>query len=116
MTGYVLWILACGSGVHDLKKAFDTVDHKTLFKKLEIYGVQQREHSWFKSYLPNQKLFCGVNCIDSKNWGIVVGVPQGSCIGPLLFPIHINSLPQAVRECNVFMNADDSIFNTGLMI
>ena len=50
----------------DLKKAFDTVDHDILCKKLELYGVQQRELSWFRSYLSNRKQFCRVNGIDSN--------------------------------------------------
>ena len=49
----------------DLKKAFDTVDHDILCKKLELYGVQQRELSWFRSYLSNRKQFCRVNGVDS---------------------------------------------------
>ena len=49
----------------DLKKAFDTVDHNILCKKLELYGVHHRELSWFKSYLTNRKQFCRVNGVDS---------------------------------------------------
>ena len=48
----------------DLKKAFDTVDHDILCRKLELYGVQQRELSWFKSYLSNRKQFCRVNGVS----------------------------------------------------
>ena len=72
----------------DLKKAFDTVDHDILCKKLELYGVQQRELSWFRSYLSNRKQFCRVNGVDSNVAEIEVGVPQGSCLGPLLFLIY----------------------------
>ena len=72
----------------DLKKAFDTVDHDILCKKLEFYGVQQRELSWFRSYLSNRKEFCRVNGVDSDVGEIEVGVPQGSCLGPLLFLIY----------------------------
>ena len=50
----------------DLKKAFDTVDHEILCKKLEHYGIQQREITWFRSYLFNRQQFCGVNGISSK--------------------------------------------------
>ena len=71
----------------DLKKAFNTADHNILCKKLELYGVQQRELSWFKSYLSNRKQFCRVNGVDSKIGDIEVGAPQGSCLGPLLFLI-----------------------------
>ena len=92
----------------DLKKAFDTVDHNILCKKLELYGLQQRELSWFKSYLSNRKQFCRVNGVDSRIGDIEVGVPQGSCLGPLLFLIYINDLPQAVQDSTVSMYADDT--------
>ncbi len=61
----------------DLKKAFDTVDHKILCDKLKIYGVQQRELSWFKSYLSMRKQFCRVNGVCSGWENIDIGVPQG---------------------------------------
>ena len=92
----------------DLKKAFDTVDHDIFCKKLAHYGVQHRELSWFKSYLTNRKQFCRVNGVDSDFRDIEVGVPQGSCLGPLLFLIYINDLPQAVRDSTVSMFADDT--------
>ena len=71
----------------DLKKAFDTVDHNMLCKKLKHYGVQQRQLSWFESYLSNLKQLCRVNGVDSKIGDIEVSVPEGSCLGPLLFLI-----------------------------
>ena len=92
----------------DLKKAFDTVDHDILCKKLELYGVQLRELSWFRSYLSNRTQFCRVNGVDSDVGEIEVGVPQGSCLGPLLFLIYINDLPQAVQGSSVTMYADDT--------
>ena len=69
----------------DLKKAFDTVDHEILCKKLQIYGVQHRELSWVWSYLPYRKQFCRVNGVASDIKDIEVGVPQGSYLRPLLF-------------------------------
>ena len=92
----------------DLKKAFDTVDHSILCKKLNHYGVQQGELSWFESYLSNRKQFCRVNGVDSKIGGIEFGVPHGSCLGPLLFLIYINDLPQTVQDSTVSMYADDT--------
>ena len=92
----------------DLKKAFDTVDHDILCRKLEYYGIQQQQLAWFKSYLSNRKQFSRVDGVDSSVEGINVGVPQGSCLGPLLFLIYINDLPQAVRKSSVSMYADDA--------
>ena len=92
----------------DLKKAFDTVDHDILCEKLQIYGVQQRELFWFRSYLSNRKQFCRVNGVASDIQDVEVGVPQGSCLGPLLFLIFINDLPLAVQGSTVSMYADDT--------
>ena len=92
----------------DLTKAFDTVDHQILCQKLLHYGVNGREFSWFRSYLSGRKQFCRVNGIDSEIGDLETGVPQGSCLGPLLFLIYINDLPQAVQDSVVSMYADDT--------
>ena len=91
-----------------LKKAFDTVDHEILCQKLVHYGIQQWELAWFRSYLCNRKQFCRVIGVSSKTEGIDVGAPQGSCLGPLLYLIYINDLPQAVQNSTVSMYADDT--------
>ena len=64
--------------------------------------------TWFRSYQCNRKQFCRVNGVSSKTEGIDVGVSQGSCLGPLLFLIYINDLPQAVQNSTVSMYADDT--------
>ena len=92
----------------DLKKAFDTVDHDIPCKKLEHYGIQGRELALFKSYLYNRKQFARVNGVDSSIEEIEIGVPQGSCLGPLLFLIYIKGLPRAVQNSKVSMFAVDT--------
>ena len=92
----------------DLKKAFDTVDHQILCRKLESYGVLHRELAWFGSYLSNRVQYCRVNGVDSQIENIDIGVPQGSCLGPLLFLVYINDLPRAVKNSTTSMYADDT--------
>ena len=77
----------------DLKKAVDTVDHCVLCNKLKLYGIQQKELSWFKCYLSNRTQYCSVGGYDFTMGEIEVGVPQWSCLGPLLSLIYINDLP-----------------------
>ena len=93
----------------DLSKAFDTVDHSILLKKLELYGVTNRNHSWFKNYLSNRKQFIQIN--DEENTEletITCGVPQGSILGPLLFLLYVNDLKNASNLLDTIMYADDT--------
>ena len=92
----------------DLKKAFDTVDHQILLNKMRNYGINGLEHQWFSSYLDNRRQFCKVNGVCSDLAEINIGVPQGSCFGPLLFLIHINDLPFALKRAKATMYADDT--------
>ena len=92
----------------DLKNAFDTVDHGIRLAKLHHYGINGIEHNWFRSYLNNRKQLCKVNDESSQIQSVELEVPQGSCLGPLLFLLHINDLPFALREANATMYADDT--------
>ena len=91
-----------------LKKAFDTVDHKIFLAKLDFYGLEGKELNWFKSYLENRRQYCKVNGKVSKTEVVNCGVPQGSCLGPLLFLVYINDLPNCLEKSNVSMYADDT--------
>ena len=108
----------------DLSKAFDTVDHKILLKKLSHYGIKNESLDWVTCYLSNRKQFIGYN-VNSKSalLDIVCGVPQGSIPGPWLFLLYINDIPQASKLLDPIMFADDinsfysgkdihSLFNT----
>ena len=89
----------------DLKKAFDTVDHAILCHTLEHYGLQLNELLWSSSYHFNRRKYCRVGGYDSNICNIDVGVPKGSCLGPLLFSIYKNDLLQVVKASTVFMHA-----------
>ena len=82
----------------DLKKAFDTVNHEILRKKLKKYGVISSENAWFASYLYKRMQFCRVNGVSSGLDDINCGVPQGSCLGLLLFLIYLNDLPFSLQS------------------
>ena len=86
---------ACGV-FPDFKKAFDTVNHGILLKKLEYNGVRGHALKWFTSYLRGRKQYTKVNNIDSQITDISYHVLQGSVLGPLLFLIYINNLNRAV--------------------
>ena len=71
----------------NLRKANDTVHHQILCRKLESYGVLRRELARFGSYFSNRVQNCRANGVDSQSENIDIGVPQGSCLEPLLFLI-----------------------------
>ena len=92
----------------DLSKAFDTVDHNILLKKLSLYGIKNNSLKWFPSYLSNRKQFIQAGDIKTSYEDIICDVPQGSILGPLLFIIYVNDLSDVSKILEPIMFADDT--------
>ena len=82
----------------DISKAFDTLDHELLLRKLSNYGFNQTSIQWFDPYLSNRSQSVCTNGTVSDPEPILHGVPQGSVLRPLLFIIYVNDLPSVVRN------------------
>ena len=96
----------------DLKKAFDTVEHSILLKKIATHGVEEKSVGWFTSYLSNCSQRTSVGNFTSTPSYVSIGVPQGSVLGPLLFLIYINDLPDILQNTKSSLFADDTVVYT----
>ncbi len=97
----------------DLSKAFDTLPHRTLLRKLENFGIRGKALEWFESYLTDRKMCVKFNgnksdILPSGNFG----VPQGSVLGPLCFILATNDLSLTLKKCKCILFADDTTVYT----
>ena len=99
--------LLTGMILIDLQKAFDTIDHEILLQKLKAIKFSESTIKWFKSYLSERIFLVNIENKLSDFGEISCGVPQGSILGPLLFLIYVNDVPQAVSS-TLLLYADDS--------
>ena len=93
----------------DIRKAFDSVSHSGLLHKLSSIGLPSHLYSWFCSYLANRTQSVKVGNSVSSTLPVLSGVPQGSILGPLLFILYINDIPDLDPEflSRMFIYADD---------
>ena len=98
----------------DLSKAFDTIEHRILLQKLELYGIRGNTLSWFESYLTNRKLRVKCRTLSnmretmSEEYSVEYGTSQGSCLGPLIFLIFVNDLHLHLQHSDCVQFADDT--------
>ena len=91
----------------DFAKAFDTVPHKRLLRKLSAYGINGNILEWIKAFLSDRRQIVKVNGVKSDEASVLSGIPQGSVLGPILFIIYINDLPEVVNS-DTYLFADDT--------
>ena len=91
----------------DLSKAFDTVDHKILLGKLELFGIRGVPLCLLGSYLKNRSQFVTLNGARSSTLSVTCGVPQGSILAPLLFLIYVDDMQFSSKLLKFVLFADD---------
>ena len=94
----------------DIKKAFDSVSHSILLRKLEHYGIKGIATSLMKTYLEKRKHYVSLAAHNSTDRTVEIGVPQGFILGPLLFLIYINDFPLCLQTISRFYADDTALF------
>ena len=100
----------------DLSKALDTLDHNISINKLPYYGIHGAVLKWFTSYLTGRSQYAEIDGVFSNILSSSTGVPQGSILGPLLFFIYMNDIPNCTEYFIFIIYADDTTLNNTVQI
>ena len=92
----------------DISKAFDTVSHPHLLTKLSSFNIGGEVWLWFQAYITNRRQCVSINNSNSCLLPVESGVPQGRILGPLLFIIYMNNIPDSVFYSDIYLFADDT--------
>ena len=92
----------------DIKKAFETIDHNILLKKINHYGLRGIVSKWICSYLENRSQYVQFNGMKSGLQNVTCGVPQGSILGPKLFLQYINDICNVSNILDFILYANDT--------
>ena len=106
--------LKVGGVYLDIAKAFDTVNHDILLRKLEYYGFRANTLMWFESYLKNRKQYVSVRDQNSNQYELKWGIPQGGTIAPVLFILFMNDITQCSQIFDFSIYADDTCLILGI--
>ena len=90
----------------DLQKVFDTLHHGVLLEKMKYFGFRTSVIKWFESYLSNRKFLVCIDNVFSEAGTLKYGVPQGSILGPLLFPWYVNDISQLLSDAGSHLYAE----------
>ena len=91
-----------------MSKAFDTINHVILLKKLKDISLSASALQWFESYLSQRNQAVCINPLLSDRLPVASSVPQGSVLGALLFSIYVNDLPNICQDCSTECYVDDT--------